>query len=216
MNVTPVSTHLLYKRGPEGGGVGAPFSAKSRFPFFAIFADFRVFCHFLGFSWFSGNFTKFQFFLKTEHPSLPTRKHQYSLRNIDGFEVPFAAKSTFPCKSWKFSNFRRCWWKRVPIRKIHDFVKMATLPSRTPPNHQYSLRNIDGFASGPGKLGFHHKSRDPWYILLFLLKSRYLHKLQQFWWKASFPGPEAETSIFLEEYWWFWGALHGIVGISIK
>ena len=90
------------------------------------------------------------------------------------------------------------------------------MPWRAPQNHQYSSRNIDVSASGPGKLAFHQNCWSLCKYRDFSRNNKIYHGSLLLWWKPSFPGPDAKPSIFLKEYWWFGGVLDGKVAIFTK
>ena len=90
------------------------------------------------------------------------------------------------------------------------------MPWRAPQNHQYSSRNVDVSASGPGKLAFHQTCWSLCKYCDFSRNNKRYHGSLLLWWKPSFPGPDAKPSIFLKEYWWFGGVLDGKVAIFTK
>ena len=101
---------------------------RARFPAFPVFPSFPFF----GFPCVSG-FPPFSIFFSSRNPISPRggpptpRNHQYSYRNIDGFEAGPAAgpqpppRSTFQRfspKSWKFAEIRP---QNAGFAKMHDF-----------------------------------------------------------------------------------------------
>ena len=105
------------------------------------------FCECCYFSRKSRNHEVSAFVVKFQLPRPRRRKRWYSQGNIDDSGVRFAAEVNISTKTWNFMKFHnsqeitRTSWKSCISQKI------SILQWRTPQNHQYSLRNINVFAS---------------------------------------------------------------------
>ena len=124
---------------------------RARFPDFPVFSIFR----FLDFPAFPV-FPRFPFF-SSRNPISPRggpptpRNHQYSYRNIDGFEAGPAAGPQPPPRS-TFQRFSPKSWKFAEIRpKNAEFTKIMISRPIGPRKPLYSLLFINGFARGGRK-----------------------------------------------------------------
>ncbi len=87
------------------------------------------------------------FVVKFQLPRPRRRKRWYSQGNVYDSGVRFAAEVNISTKTWnfiKFHNFQEVQWISW---SSYFSQKISILQWRTPQNHQYSLRNINVFAS---------------------------------------------------------------------